>query len=388
MRKIHSLVWVAAGLLWLPVAAEAQQPIGWQPTLESAKRLAVQTNRLVLVHFWADWCHACQEMDRGVFGQAGVAAAVQRDYVPVKINADYFPATCKRYGVTSLPTDVVITPQGHAIDRLQGPLTASEYLARLNQVAAVKQRHAPEAYAQLPAGQPPSSMGQAAPPHNVAGYGYQAPAPQLSHDGRSADPYNLQRQAAASPAYRSDQGGGLVGPGSVQQYGMLPRQPVIPPPEVDPRERTGASTELRPALQSSSAGRPSSNPPLGLDGYCPVQLSDDIKANLHRWTLGDRRWGAIHRGRTYLFCGPEQQQQFLADPDRYAPVLSGNDVVITVEQGQAVAGRREHGLFFNNRVYLFASEASLEKFRENPPHYAQQAFQAMRAGGNRGRELR
>jgi protein disulfide-isomerase len=388
MRKIHRLLWAAAGVLLLPVATEAQQPIGWQPTLESAKRLAVQTNRLVLVHFWADWCQACQEMDREVFGQAGVAAAVERDYVPVKINADYFPATCKRYGVTSLPTDVVITPQGHPIDKLRGPLTASEYVARLNQVAVVKRRGTAEAYAQLPAGQPPTPVGQAAPPQNVAGYGYQAPAPQRSPDGRSADTYNLQRQAAALPAYRSDRRGEPVGPGSVQQHGMLPRQPVIPPRQVDPRERTGASGELGPAFQSSSGGRPSSNPSLGLDGYCPVQLSDDMKANLHRWTLGDRRWGAIHRGRTYLFAGPEQQQQFLADPDRYAPVLSGNDVVIAVEQGQTVLGRREHGLLFSNRVYLFASEASLDRFSENPSRYAQQVVQAMRAGGDQRRQLR
>lgn len=48
-------------------------------------------------------------------------------------------------------------------------------------------------------------------------------------------------------------------------------------------------------------------------------------------------------------AGPAQQQRFLADPDRYAPVISGNDAVMTVDYGQTVPGHREHGTFFGNR---------------------------------------
>ena len=147
-------------------------------------------------------------------------------------------------------------------------------------------------------------------------------------------------------------------------------------------ERTWARTSLVYARQPMAPAvepRPG-NPPLGLDGYCPVQLSDDMNANVRRWTLGDRRWGAIHRGRTYLFSRAEYQQRFLADPDRYAPVLSGNDPGAAVEQGQAVSGYREHGVLFGGKVYLFASEASLQKFSKNPNHYANYVLQAMRAG--------
>ena len=125
------------------------------------------------------------------------------------------------------------------------------------------------------------------------------------------------------------------------------------------------------------------NPPLGLDGYCPVSLCER-----QQWVAGDRRWGAIHRGRTYLFAGPEEQRRFFTDPDRYAPVVSGNDVVLATEQGQAVPGMREHGVFYENRVYLFSSEASLDRFARNPDAYASQALEALRSGAYPGRELR
>ena len=105
-----------------------------------------------------------------------------------------------------------------------------------------------------------------------------------------------------------------------------------------------------------------------------------------QWIRGDSRWGAIHRGRTYLFAGPEEQRRFFADPDRYAPVASGNDVVMASEQGQAVPGTREHGVFFGNRVFLFSNEASLERFARNPGAYANQPLEALRAGANQPRQ--
>ena len=93
------------------------------------------------------------------------------------------------------------------------------------------------------------------------------------------------------------------------------------------------------------------------------------------WTRGDRRW-AQSTGRAYLFAGPEQQRRFFADPDRYAPVNMGNDVVLTIERGQSVLGHRQHGVYYAGHVYLFADEATLKKFAKKPDYYAQQLLQA------------
>ena len=129
---------------------------------------------------------------------------------------------------------------------------------------------------------------------------------------------------------------------------------------------------------------PAGNSPFGLDGCCPVSLAEK-----QQWIVGDRRWGANHRGRTYLFAGPEEQRRFFADPDRYAPIASGNDIVLAAEQGQIVPGMREFGVYYRNRVYLFSSPASRAKFEQNPAAYANQALEALRAGANRpGGQLR
>jgi len=111
-------------------------------------------------------------------------------------------------------------------------------------------------------------------------------------------------------------------------------------------------------------------PPLALDGYCPVTLSAK-----EQWAKGDPRYGVIHRGRTYLFAGPEEAKRFFADPDHYAPVLSGMDVVIAVEENRQVPGRREYGAWYEGRVFLFAGDASYRKFDQDPTRYAAAAAQ-------------
>jgi YHS domain-containing protein len=88
-----------------------------------------------------------------------------------------------------------------------------------------------------------------------------------------------------------------------------------------------------------------------------------------RWVLGTHPWGVIHQGRTYMCAGPEEQKRFLANPDRYAPVLSGNDVVLSVERGMNQPGRREYGIFYRGQVYLFTDQTTLDAFRKNPRRY-------------------
>jgi YHS domain-containing protein len=84
----------------------------------------------------------------------------------------------------------------------------------------------------------------------------------------------------------------------------------------------------------------------------------------------------VHRGKTYLFVGEGCQKKFLADPDRYAPALSGNDPVALVDRGQTVPGKREHGCYFgvepNRRIVLFVDEANYQAFSKNPQRYAGQ----------------
>jgi YHS domain-containing protein len=161
------------------------------------------------------------------------------------------------------------------------------------------------------------------------------------------------------------------------QTGVPPAIPPTTQPAIPP------AIPNSPVVQNQATPSPKGDPSFGLDAFCPVTLCEK-----QQWVLGDRRWGLNYHGRTYLFAGPEELKRFNADPDRYAPVIAGNDVVTAAEKGQFVPGMREHGVFFGQRVYLFSSEESLEKFAKNPNVYANQALEALRSGAFPGRQLR
>ena len=101
-------IYFLAGLPAVPATTPATLP--WQTNLEDAKRIAAQTNRLVMVHFWSPSCKACLELEKSVFSQPQVQQFIDSRFVPIKINADEAPTTTKRYGITQLPTDLILTP--------------------------------------------------------------------------------------------------------------------------------------------------------------------------------------------------------------------------------------------------------------------------------------
>jgi YHS domain-containing protein len=116
---------------------------------------------------------------------------------------------------------------------------------------------------------------------------------------------------------------------------------------------------------SADAPLPRRELPPGLNGFCPVNLVEN-----ENWIVGDSRWAVEHRGRVYLMSGADQQQRFLANPDRYAPVLTGNDPVLAVDEGRQEPGRTEHCVVYDGRLYSFSNISTLARFRQNPKRYA------------------
>ena len=456
MRKLNRMYGLGLGMLLGTLLfsgiANAQQPLPWESTLENAQRLAAQNNRLVLIHFWAPWCGACKKMEAEVFNQPGVATALLANYVPVKINADQMPDTASKFGITGLPTDVVITPQGQVVDMIRGRTEAIQYVVRLNQLASARKTSAGQ-IAPVPANIPARTLDR--PVAEQSAGGNQSAKRNSPADDRYADYYRrgqsdqgdqpllsaatVSREmnpnpATISPPYGQQQpaiGSELSGPSlgptsstsgqQVQNSAMPqmgnPSQQVIgnpslqnaanmagqappisnqfvPPPAAYTAQQAGSAmnsftpptpnaTQQVATAKNITPPPSAGNPAMCLDGFCPVSLAEK-----QQWVLGDRRWGAIHRGRTYLFTGPDEQRRFFGDPDRYAPVISGNDIIQAIERGQTVPGIREHGVSFNGHVFLFADEASLEKFSKNPAYYANQALEAIQTSKHIGQQMR
>jgi thiol-disulfide isomerase/thioredoxin/YHS domain-containing protein len=425
--RAHRIAFAAFCTLALAGAVRADQ-MPWQPSLEAAQQAAAKSNRLVVIHFWAPWCKPCMRLEKEVFSRAETAKALEANFVFVKVNADEAPGTTRSYGVSSLPTDVIVTPQGRLVSQFQSPPTANQYVTQLNQAAAghreLARRASQQQAAVMPAAGPAVQPGVApgVPPvqggnpndryaeyfsqqQMAAGAAAGAVPPQAQPAmPQSAAPQAAPPQTAMPQAPLAQQGYGPAAPpaapGADAQQAIAP-QAAMPPqtamaqqaPLMPGQPPVGAQMPMATQAAPGGAGYPPQDaynapatyqpttqapplppgcPPAALDGNCPVTLMER-----RQWATGNRAWGAVHRGRTYLFVGPDEKEKFLANPDFYSPVLSGYDPVLALDNQMLVPGRREYGFFGpDNRVYLFADEASLKRFEANPRRYAAEAVQA------------
>ncbi len=200
-----------------------------------------------------------------------------------------------------------------------------------------------------------------------------APATGTAPQAGSYDP----RSSWSSPG--GTYAGSAYGPAAPSMPPVQGGYPSNPPVWQENRfasDRAAADSPRVAAVPQPPASSGAGGVPLTMDGFCPVTLAEQ-----ERWVKGDPRWGAVHRGRTYLFLSQQHQQRFLADPDRYSPVLSGYDPTRYVNRGELVPGQRRHGMWFRGKIYLFADEESLERFSAAPEGYSQRAHEIMMAAG-------
>ncbi len=468
------LLLAVLGALALGQTTQAE-PITWRHNLDAAKVEASRTGKLVLVHFYTNSCGPCKKLERDVFSQPQIAAAMQQHYIPVKLNADESPALANMFQIRRVPTEVVLTPQGSVVQTLSCPLQPAPYGTQLVNVAThynkqvvqppSVQKRVNSAYANLKIGQPPSHQSPGSQPTraaspvpaptnvpNVTSNPYftaaapvkksteetvaatkppdTLPAPPKATANPTqnryamapiAQPPSAQAPTAQAPIARTR----VAQPPAAQAAGAQPpavaspaivQAPQAKPPAVKQPETkqqaaeqiassaspvvtapssdegkvanstaqqavtTPAAAAQQPAVVVAPVAKadvwppvlPEGTPELGFEGYCPVSLQQSQK-----WVRGNKTYGAIHRGRTYLFAGEGERQKFLASPDAYSPVFSGNDPVKMLDENEQVAGSRKYGFEYRNAFYLFSSNETMERFASQPDKYSAGVRQAM-----------
>lgn len=125
---------VLAGLLALSLGLVVKNSvpetseIGWVDDLHSATRVAGQEGKRIFVKFYADWCAACKSMSQTTLRDKDVVKRL-RDFVAVKINVDKYGDLARQYGITVLPTVMVLDANGAPEHTQTGYIGATDLLS-------------------------------------------------------------------------------------------------------------------------------------------------------------------------------------------------------------------------------------------------------------------
>jgi YHS domain-containing protein/thiol-disulfide isomerase/thioredoxin len=268
------LLVVLSALLAVPAFAQ-QEAVHWHKDLESAKVVAKETNRLVLVHFWTPSCGPCMALNQNVFSQPGVANAIETQFVPVKLNADENSATASWYGITRVPTDVIVTPDGQIVAKLISPPTPAAYAAEMTAAAGKYTAKSGGAFAKAAAAAPAPS--QLNPAYASLGVSPSVPlaAPTQQQQLQQSPP---PAAAAASTSNPYAQQGKPFAAGQERMALATPAVPVsaqTPPPQIvnNPAATYGAQPSQAPAAAAPVspvvAPKQVNNPYLGLGVSTP-----------------------------------------------------------------------------------------------------------------------
>ncbi len=110
------LIGLSAGFLY---GSASTKDIQWQSFADGIAR-GKSENKKVFLHFYADWCGACEVMQKKTFKDPGVIAALNENFIPIKVNVDREKETSAMFRIQLLPDNWFIAENTEIIGHRPG----------------------------------------------------------------------------------------------------------------------------------------------------------------------------------------------------------------------------------------------------------------------------
>jgi len=305
------------------IADDKSRTEKWQASFEAAEKLAKSQNVPMVLHFYAHWCGPCRTMESQVLNSVEVQAVLGAGIVGVKINSDERRDLVGRFGVSSLPTDVIVTSDGKILSKDVGSPGRIGYVARLSRFRA-------------PARAP-------------------VQAPEDTHRSRVA-------RVSENPV----RSGNSVDSGNSGRPAVNVAQTENPvaAPRLNPVSRSNASPAKVDVVTTQALQRESEKQ-IGLQGFSPVSLTES-----EEWKIGDAQFQYEFQGVCYRLASAAELDRFKASPERFVPALNGCDPVSLVNDQTAQVGNIELGVTYHSKVYFFSTKETRDEFLQNPERFS------------------
>jgi thioredoxin-related protein len=248
-------------------AADDARKISWREDLGQAQAEAKSRDLLLWIQFTGPWCINCRRMDRATFVHPPVVTESRERFVPVKLRSDEYESLATSLGLSSLPSTVIVRPDGKVVDKFEGYIDPERFEATLTTL--------------------------------------------LRREGRSAEQVSARAAEKKKLAGRDNE----VALAGYCPVSLLREQKLVQGrPELTVEHDGRVFRFADEATRGEFRQKPDAFAPAN-DGRCPVSQVD--RGDFH---TGDPRWGVVYAGHLFLFKDAAERDRFVKDPERYANV--------------------------------------------------------------------
>lgn len=294
--------------LTVPSTASAQSTTGpnhWLVDYSFARHEAKKLGLPLLIHFSATWCGPCQQMERETLSSKALRSTFGTQLLALKVDSDESPGLIEAFRVDSLPSDVIVSPDGTIVARTSGYRTTSHYMASVRHWTKQFPDERAAAIAKL---NPPA---QTRPPMpNLRAMPPEQRAPVITGPRRPINPSAI----AQSPD---------TGVPQSQLVGLSGYSPVaIKTRRVWAKGQQELSATWQGVVYYLANEREYVAFKNAPHRYAPRMLGCDpvLLWNSDRAVQGVVEYGAFYDGELYLFTTGENRNQFKVNPDQFVRV--------------------------------------------------------------------
>lgn len=98
-------------------------------SFEEIKEAAKESDKLIMMDVYTDWCGPCKTMDRTTFRDEKVKELVDQRYIAYKVNAEKGEGIkiAQQYKVPGYPCIIILDANGREVDRALGFIPAKVF---------------------------------------------------------------------------------------------------------------------------------------------------------------------------------------------------------------------------------------------------------------------
>lgn len=102
-----------------PAGRSASGSLKWHSIRDYAN-VRSSVDRMIYIHFWAEWCSNCHKMEKETFGHPAVASLLRENFFLIKVNTDRDQKVADAFRVRGLPSNLFLSEDGSEIARRVG----------------------------------------------------------------------------------------------------------------------------------------------------------------------------------------------------------------------------------------------------------------------------